>query len=112
MSILLALAAATTAIPQPQAVIPFIGSDGIVDRKADGTRGLWLRAVNGKWYYLEFLNGRCPRLNDVAGLRFIASPIDQLDNNSTVVVEGTRCPIRSLVLSEGPPSKRKNRPKG
>ena len=107
MMILLALAAATAPIPLPQSVITNVSPNGILEWKADGNKGMWIRASTGKWHYATFMGGSCARLASASGLTFDTSPLNQFDNHSAIVAEGWRCPIVSLVPSDGPPKKRK-----
>lgn len=91
------------AIPQPQASISAFGRDGFTDRRTDGTRGLWVRAITGRWYYARF-NQPCTRLPDEAGIRFETSPLDTLDKDSAVIAGGQYCRFDSLTQSPPPPS--------
>jgi Family of unknown function (DUF6491) len=87
-----------------EASIPFASRGGIRDWSADGDRGLWVQAVNRKWYYAQFM-GRCTGLAFATALGFDTHQ-SAFDRWSAVVVPGySRCTLTSLTPSEGPPRK-------
>ena len=103
MSILLAFAATVAAAtPAPQASIPFFSTATSPDWRADGDKGLWLRANMPQWFYVT-LNGPCSRLAAATTLGFHSSPNDEFDRFSTIVAEGELCPVQSVVKSDAPP---------
>ena len=81
-----------------QTRIPRMG--GFLEWVADGKHGVYIRADTGRWYYAR-TQARCPRLRPGASVRFVA-PGGNFDRFSTLVVEGWRCPIASVV--ESPPA--------
>ena len=87
--------------------IPFIGTIGLYNFEADGDRGVWLQDQQRRWYYARVL-GPCTGLPFAARIgvdtRFGGS---QLDRTGTLLVDRQRCPINSLVASNGPPPKAK-----
>jgi len=87
--------------------IPFIGTIGLYNFEADGDRGVWLQDQQRRWYYARVL-GPCTGLPFAARIgvdtRFGGS---QLDRTGTLLVDRQRCPINSLVASNGPPLKAK-----
>jgi hypothetical protein len=104
--------AGTKAGPPPpmgeETFIPDISSNGIHEWQADGSRGLYIKSIDGSWYYARTLGG-CGRLNTATRLGFQASPVDVLDRHSVIYAEGWRCPLTSVVLSDPPPRKRHRR---
>ena len=92
-----------------EASIPFAARGGIRDWAADGEKGLWVQAVNRKWYYAEFM-GRCVGLSFATALGFDTGALSVFDRWSAVVVPGyARCTLTSLTPSEGPPPRRQLR---
>lgn len=91
--------AASPSTSEPREVrIPRMGS--FLEWVADGHRGVYIRGDTGRWYYAR-TQARCPRLRPTASVRFVA-PGGNFDRFSTLVVEGWRCPIASVV--ESPPA--------
>ena len=98
---------AATPPPDPdQETIPFVRSSGILEWEAAGPESLYVRGANGRWYLVRTM-GPC-RLNTAQGLRFQTSAGDQLDRHGAIVAEGFRCPVESIVASEGPPREKKS----
>lgn len=96
---------ATTPIPAgmpPETSIPFVGSDGIQDFRADGDKGLYIRSNDGRWFYAKTM-GACPRLTGAISIGFATVGGDQLDRFGAVVAQGWRCPLASVVVSTAPP---------
>lgn len=87
--------------------IPFIGTIGLYNFEADGDRGVWLQDQQRRWYYATVV-GPCTGLPFAVRIgvdtRFGGS---QLDRTGTLLVDRQRCPINSLVASNGPPPKAK-----
>ena len=87
--------------------IPFIGTIGLYDFEADSDRGVWLQDQQRRWYYATVV-GPCtglPFANRIGvDTRFGGT---QLDRTGTLLVDRQRCPINSLVASNGPPPKAK-----
>jgi hypothetical protein len=87
--------------------IPFIGTIGLYNFEADSDRGVWLQDQQRRWYYATVV-GPCtglPFANRIGvDTRFGGS---QLDRTGTLLVDRQRCPINSLVASNGPPPKAK-----
>lgn len=107
----LALAGGAVAAPLDEARetrIPFVTSMSNVEWKAASDDSLYLRGGNGDWYFVRTTN-RCTRLLVARGIGFHASAGGQLDRHSAILVQGVRCPVASIVRSEGPPPKRSRR---
>jgi len=87
--------------------IPFIGTIGLYNFEADDDRGVWLQDQQRRWYYARIL-GPCTGLPFATRIgvdtRFGGA---QLDRTGTLLVDRQRCPIDSLVASNGPPPKAK-----
>jgi len=85
--------------------IPFIGTIGLYNFEADSDRGVWLQDQQRRWYYATVV-GPCTGLPFATRIgvdtRFGGS---QLDRTGTLLVDRQRCPINSLVASNGPPPK-------
>ena len=104
------LTAATAAAPAAaekapeETAIPFINSISNVEWKAASNDSLYLRGGNGDWYFVRTAN-RCTRLRAAHGIGFQTSRGGQLDRYGAILVQGMRCPVASIVRSEGPPRK-------
>lgn len=92
-----------------EASIPFAARGGIRDWAADGEKGLWVQAVNRKWYYAQFM-GRCIGLGFATALGFDTGAQSVFDRWSAVIVPGySRCILTSLTPSDGPPPRKRLR---
>jgi len=105
---LLATIATAEAVSPPapaQASIPFANHGGILNWQADRTQGLWMQDSRRRWYYATFM-GSCPGINFANTLAFNTDPMGTFDRWSRVIVprQGS-CALRSVVASDGPPSK-------
>jgi hypothetical protein len=69
---------------------------------ADGSRGLYIRADSGRWYYAR-IQGDCPALHPNMTLSFQTAPNGDFDRFSAISAEGWRCQVASVVTSDGPP---------
>ena len=107
-----AAAACATAAPVEvsgnETAIPFVSSIGSVEWRHEGDRAAYVRGGNGQWYLVRTTN-RCTRLRSASALGFQTSALDQLDRHGALLVEGQRCPVASVTLSEGPPKKSRRR---
>lgn len=95
-------AVAAEPAPPEEAAIPFIRSNGILNWRAEGDRTLYIRATSGDWYRARTM-GRCGRLRTALTIGFETGGPDQLDRHGALRVQGWRCPLASVVRSEGPP---------
>jgi hypothetical protein len=104
----LLLATPALAVPKappptgPEAVILGFRQDGLVDYRIDPPHGIYMRAMNGKWYYLH-VRPNCPRLASAYGFGVDTGPQGQLDRYATITVEGQRCWLDSVTASPAPP---------
>lgn len=91
-----------------EAGIPFVSFRTIRTFQPEGDETVFLEA-QGRWYRAS-LHGPCFNLR-----RSLRIDIDnrfssnRLDNTSTFIVDGERCPIESLVAVDGPPPRRPRR---
>ena len=73
---------------------------------ADGERGLWLQAVDLRWFYARFAHA-CRGVSATNSLSFDTRGSDKIDSRSAVLVPGSaRCTLLSFVPSKGPPKNR------
>ena len=76
------------------------------DWLADGERGLWLQAIDLRWFYARFAH-TCRGLSATNSLSFDTRGSDNIDSRSAVVVPGGgRCTVLSFLPSHGPPDSR------
>lgn len=108
----LALAAGSAASASETAsretVIPFMASLSNVEWKAASDDSLYLRGPRGEWYFVRTTN-RCTRLRAANGIGFQTSRGGQLDRYGAIMVQGVRCPVASIVRSDGPPKKHRHK---
>ena len=95
-----------TAAGSTETTIPAVAGRGVLEWRAGGEDLVFIRSFLGKWYRVQ-LTGRCARLDDARGLGFETSPLGELDRGSTIVAEGERCPISSIVRIDAPPRRAK-----
>ncbi|HEX8625385.1 MAG TPA: DUF6491 family protein [Allosphingosinicella sp.] len=88
--------------------IPFVTSMSNIEWQPASDDSLYLRGPKGDWYFIRTMN-RCSRLLVARGIGFHASAGGQLDRHSAIMVQGVRCPVASIVRSEGPPKKARRR---
>lgn len=98
------------AAAQEQASIPFFDNDNIRDWRADGTKGIYIEARTGEWYYGEFIS-RCTGLNFKDTIAFKNRPGSTFDRFGTIVFRDGpgrphECRLKSLVKSEEPKGKK------
>ncbi|QAY79470.1 DUF6491 family protein [Sphingosinicella sp. BN140058] len=94
------------AAPAGETTIPAVAGRGVLEWRAGGEDLVFIRSFLGKWYRVQ-LTGRCARLDDARGLGFETSPLGELDRNSTIIAEGERCPVSSIVRIDAPPPRKK-----
>lgn len=84
----------------PQVSIPFADRN-IESWRANGRKGLWIRAQR-KWYYAELFM-ECPDLPWAESVAFVTGGPGSFDRFSYILVRGERYPLRSLTASSEPP---------
>jgi hypothetical protein len=101
----LAAPAATAPIEAREASIPFVNLRGIRDFRPDGRDAVYLQDRARNWYRAE-LAGPCYALPWANAIGVDTRGGNSLDRFGTLIVEGERCPVLSLIRSEAPPRKR------
>jgi uncharacterized protein DUF6491 len=103
-------AAAGAAAPQPEeARIPFVGFRSIHSFHPVGDDVVYLQDIRRNWYRATLA---VPCINLSHALRIGVDTRfsgDTLDNTSTLIVDGERCRIHSLVHSDPPPPRPRRR---
>jgi hypothetical protein len=106
------LAAAHEPQPSPaqaeEARIPFPRLGGVRNFRTVGDDVVYLQDRHRNWYRAT-LAGACLGLPMALRIGIDSRYGDALDSNSTLIVDGERCPIHSLVRSEEPPRRRPRR---
>jgi len=101
-------AVATGDEPEPQASaearIPFVNNGGIRDWRAEGRDTLYVQDRLRRWYKATLMHP-ATGLPFAQAIGFETRGIDSFDRFSTVVVDGQRIPVQSLVRVEAPPTK-------
>src|SRR3954468_1650279 len=106
------IAAALAGAPSPvqpagaETAIPRIRD--FIEWTADGKQGVFIRGDTGKWYHAR-TQVPCARLRPHTSISFVGATANQLDRYGSIVVEGWRCPLDSVVESGPPPSFRSHR---
>jgi len=104
--ILLAAFLAGSSAPAPamdvgrETAIPRISLN--LELVADPEKGVYVRGDTGKWYYAR-TQARCPRLRRTTAISFVGAVQNRLDRYASIVVEGWRCQLASVVESAPPP---------
>jgi len=87
-----------------EAAVPFVSSTSVLEWRVLDQRTLFVRSATNQWYRLETM-GPCPRLRTGVNLGFqTARGTDELDRHGAVLVEGSRCQLRSVTRSGEPPA--------
>ncbi len=95
-----------TAVEQPrEARINFVNHGGIRDWRAVDRDTLLIRGTGKQWYKAE-LFAPAWGLNFANAIGFDTGGGSSFDRFSSVIVEGRRYPLRSLVKLDGPPARR------
>jgi len=97
--------AAEAAKPK-EASIPFAQLGGIENWRADGREGLYIEGRNKKWYYAKLMSP-CTGLEFAIDIGFVIEPSGSFDRFSAILVEGTKCQLKSLTPTEKPQPKKK-----
>jgi hypothetical protein len=99
-----ALAAGGPATESRETRVPRIGR--FLEHRADGNRGVYIRADTGRWYYARMQGGECPRLRPNVAISFLGARGGNFDRHGMIRVEGWRCMVDSVVESGPPPGRR------
>ena len=112
VTIVLAVSPMATAVAGPyltdvDSTTTFLNHAQLRDWLADGERGLWVQAIDLRWFYARFTHA-CHGLTATNSLSFDTRGSDTIDSRSAVVVPGSgRCTVLSFLPSTGPPKSRK-----
>ena len=112
VTIVLAVSPMATAVAGPyltdvDSTTTFLSHAQLRDWLADGEQGLWLQAIDLRWFYARFTHA-CHGLTATNSLSFDTRGSDTIDSRSAVVVPGSgRCTVLSFLPSTGPPKSRK-----
>jgi hypothetical protein len=87
--------------------IPFVQFGAIRTFRTAGEDVIYLQDRRRNWYRAE-LNGPCPGIERALRIGVDSRYSATLDNSSTLLVDGQRCPIQSLVRSAEPPRRPRN----
>ena len=111
VTIVLAVSPMATAVAGPyltdvDSTTTFLSHAQLRDWLADGEQGLWLQAIDLRWFYARFTHA-CHGLTATNSLSFDTRGSDTIDSRSAVVVPGSgRCTVLSFLPSTGPPKSR------
>jgi hypothetical protein len=85
--------------------ISSVDHGGIRDWQADGSKGIWIQAAAGDWYYAKF-SSPCTQLPHSTDVRFVPEPTGDLSRWSSIrLSDSATCFFRTLQPSDGPPRK-------
>jgi hypothetical protein len=85
--------------------ISSVDHGGIRDWQADGSKGIWIQAAAGDWYYAKF-SSPCTQLPHSTDVRFVPEPTGDLSRWSSIrLSDSATCFFRTLQPSVGPPKK-------
>jgi hypothetical protein len=85
--------------------IPFANDGGIRDWRADGSKGMWIEAASGHWFYAGF-SSQCTTLQSAIGVKFVPESSGALSRWSSIRLKNDqRCFFRTLQPSNAPPKK-------
>jgi len=102
----LATAVAGTYLTDVDSTTTFLTQTQLRHWLADGERGLWIQAIDLRWFYARFSHA-CHGLSATNSLAFDTRGSDTIDSRSAVVVPGSgRCTVLSFLPSQGPPQSR------
>jgi hypothetical protein len=93
--------ATVSATASNEAVIPVNGRGAIVAIHADGNAGIWLRARDGQWFYARTADA-CDALTSAVRIGFRTVSLGELDRYSSLMADGTACPLTSVVHAAEP----------
>jgi hypothetical protein len=87
-----------------EASIPFVNHGGIRDWRSGDRETLYVQGRDRQWFKATLM-APAHGLPFAWAIGFDTGPMDRLDRFSSVVVEGVRYPIQSLVKVDGPPTR-------
>jgi hypothetical protein len=86
----------------PEASILFANNRGIWDWRATDDHTLYVQDIHRDWYRAS-LFAPCTNLPFAQTVGFKTGPLDTFDRYSTLLVDGERCTLTSVVKSDPPP---------
>jgi|GEM_PF-618055 len=89
-----------------EARIPFPEYGGIDSWRPVDDDTLYIKGRSGQWYRAELM-GPCIGLRHKVAIGFEIRPAGSFDRFSSIIVDGQRCPLRSLTKIESPPDERR-----
>jgi hypothetical protein len=99
-------ASAANASPTDQSgKISLVNRNGIQSWTAKNDSTLFVQAMAGKWYRVE-LAIPCTGLPFETRIRFATGQTDTLDDFSSIIFDGERCPVQSVSPMASPPPNR------
>lgn len=84
-----------------EAAIPFANNRGIWDWRATDDHTLYVQDIHRDWYRAS-LFAPCTNLPFAQTVGFKTGPLDTFDRYSTLLVDGERCTLASVVKSDPP----------
>ena len=96
------LIGASPAAPGKDVSVPFANDGNIDDFRSDGDEAVYLEVNGFDWYHAQLL-GSCNRLPYAQHIAVETRGTGTLDKFATLIVDGQRCPLTSLVRSAPPP---------
>ncbi|MFM5947847.1 MAG: DUF6491 family protein [Novosphingobium sp.] len=81
--------------------IPFPGESTILSFEADEDVGVWLEDHHHRWYYVKLI-GLCTGLSFARQIGFNTNGLSRFDRFSSILVEGRKCKVESVVTAEMP----------
>lgn len=88
-----------------EARIAFAANKGIQTWRAVDRETLLIEARGRKWYRAELMSV-CPGLQHASTIGFDYQPDGSFDRFSSIIVDGLRCPLKSLKETESPRAKK------
>jgi hypothetical protein len=81
---------------------------GIREWRADGSKGMWIEAASGHWFYASF-SSQCTTLQSSIGVKFVPELSGALSRWSSIRLQNDqRCFFRTLQPSSAPPKQFKS----
>lgn len=91
----------------PEVRIPFAKLN-IRNWQADGNRAFYVQSRARQWYHAELM-APCINLPFAVAIGFVIDPMGSFDRFSAIVVKNEVCHVKSLVRSDPPPKKGKDK---
>jgi hypothetical protein len=92
------------ALGAQRTMIPFADLGNIRDWRSDDANELYVQSANRNWYRITFW-APCNELPFAIAIAFVTDPSGQLDEYSSILVDGERCWFKTFQPSSEPASK-------